>query len=297
MPDHKNTGGAPPPFAGETAGAEQDVVLEELAEELLSLQGRFRQCLQSRGENDNQEMALLRLCPGIGLEDWRRLSERLSLEHWVSLPLAADAYPHLLRLQQTLEKLSYESEHDPLTGLANRRAFDRALDMELERSRRHKTPLALAVIDLDDFKSINDTYGHAVGDEVLVRMAQLMHDHKRRYDTAARLGGEEFGLLLSGVGAVKAGKILNRLIASLRQVEFAPQEGRPFKVTASVGLACCMGRMEIDAATLMGLADKSLYQAKAEGKNQVITAPIPDLERVPDQTLVHADEKRFLFSG
>ncbi len=136
-----------------------------------------------------------------------------------------------------------------------------------------------------------------MGDEVLVRMAQLMHTHKRRYDTAARLGGEEFGLLLSGVGAVKAGKILNRLIASLRQVEFTPQEGRPFRVTASAGLACCMGRMEIDAATLMGLADKSLYQAKAEGKNQVITAPIPDLERVPDQTLVHADEKRFLFSG
>jgi diguanylate cyclase (GGDEF)-like protein len=295
MPEHNNSG-APPPRNHDTGAGTDEVLLDELAQELLSLQDHFRRCSESSPESlDNGEVALLRLCPGIKPDEWRRISERLSLQHWLSMPLSSNTYPHLLRLQQTLEKLSYESEHDPLTGLANRRAFDRALDTELERSRRHRTPLALAVIDVDDFKAVNDTYGHAMGDEVLTRLAQLMHDHKRRYDTAGRLGGEEFGLLLSGVGVVKAGKIMNRLLKSVRELEFTPDGSTPFRITASVGLASCMGRMDIAPPALMDLADKALYQAKSAGKNQVVTAPVPDLETVHDQTLVHADEKKFLF--
>jgi diguanylate cyclase (GGDEF)-like protein len=157
--------------------------------------------------------------------------------------------------------------------------------------------MALAILDLDDFKSVNDTYGHALGDEVLVRLAQVMENHMRRYDTAGRLGGEEFGLLLPEVGSTKAQKILDRLIRSLREQIFTPEGRPPFSVTASIGVASCMGRLKIEPQALSDLADKALYQAKSQGKNQVVAAPIPDLEAAPDATLVHAEEKRFLFSG
>ncbi|MGE4555496.1 MAG: GGDEF domain-containing protein [Desulfovibrionaceae bacterium] len=275
---------------------ESEAVLEELAQELLSIQERFRLGAKP-ASSGGRALALLRLCPGLTQEQWTEFSERLGLEHWISISLGANTYPQARRLQQMLEKLSYDSDHDPLTGLANRRAFDRALDMELERSRRHNSPLALAILDLDNFKSVNDTYGHAMGDKVLERLAQVMNDHKRRYDTAGRLGGEEFALLLPEVGSIKAEKILNRLIRSFREQTFTPEGRAPFSVTASVGVASCLGRLEIAPQAMVELADQALYRAKSMGKNRVVAAPIPDMERVSDKTLVHAEEKRFLFSA
>lgn len=240
-------------------------------------------------------LCLFRLFPGVTIEEWEGISHRHDLRQWLTLPIDGDAYPHLKHIQETMGRLAYQKDHDPLTGLANRRAFDRILDIELERSLRSKTSLSLAVIDLDDFKSVNDTYGHPKGDEVLVAFARRVFKQTRRYDLAARIGGEEFALLLSGTGLVKSKRIVQRLLNDFSGIEFDKPDGGNFSVTCSVGLTCYKGSVDLDVKQFMDMADEALYDAKKAGKNQVKVAKLPDIDLVPRETLVHANEKQFLF--
>lgn len=213
-------------------------------------------------------------------------------------PLRGDTYPHLRQLQETLERLSYQTDHDALTGLANRRAFDRIIDIEMERSKRSATPLSIAIFDLDNFKGVNDTYGHSKGDEVLATFAKMLRASTRRYDLAARYGGEEFALIMAGSGLVKAKRLLNRLIEEFRQVKFEKPDGSgSFTVTCSVGLTCYKGSKGIEVKDLLELADEALYDAKGAGKDQVKVSKLPFVDNVPNDTLVHAQEKQFLFGG
>lgn len=242
-------------------------------------------------------MAILRLCPGLEINEWQEMAAEANLSEWLTLPLDGDAYPHLQHLQATLRELSHKTEHDPLTGLANRRAFDRFLDVEIERAQRNTTPVSLAIFDLDDFKKVNDTYGHQCGDNVLVALGRIMSENRRRYDLAARLGGEEFAVIIPGIGMMKAKKALERILGELRDEVIACGDER-VRVTASVGLASYKGRVDFSAAQLYELADEALYDAKATGKDRIVTAPIPDLGKAPeDKSLVLADEKKFLFTG
>ncbi|WP_187170373.1 GGDEF domain-containing protein [Salidesulfovibrio onnuriiensis] len=240
-------------------------------------------------------LCLFRLFPGISMTEWEDISRRHDLKQWLTLPIDGDAYPHLKQVQETMERLSYQTDHDPLTGLANRRAFDRILDIEIERSRRAGTSVSLAIIDLDDFKQVNDTYGHTKGDEVLVAFSRKVFQTTRRYDLAARLGGEEFALVLSGTGLVKAKRVLNRLLEEFRNKRFESPEGETFSVTCSVGLTCYKGTVDMDVKQLIDLADEALYKAKEQGKDQVLVSRIPDIDLVPQETLVQANEKQFLF--
>ena len=243
----------------------------------------------------DEALAVFRMLPGLDLDTWDELAEERGLHTWLTLPLNGDAYPHLKRLQDTLLRLAREAQRDPLTGLANRRAFETALDLEIERAKRDRTPVSLAILDLDDFKQVNDTYGHPAGDEVLVRLARLMTANKRRYDVAARIGGEEFAVVLCGSGQLKAERMVLRLLDELRGTSFTPPGAKPFTVTASAGLASYKGSVDIDVPSLVELADKALYAAKAAGKDAVHRAPLPDVAVLPDETLVHASEKRLLF--
>ena len=241
---------------------------------------------------------MFRICPGLTLDEFETLSKHHDLTGWLTLPVSGDAFPHLFHMQRTLQALHYESGHDPMTGLANRRTFERNLDMEIERAKRNLTPMSLAMIDLDDFKAINDTHGHLKGDEVLVRIGETLASLKRRYDIAARIGGEEFAVILAGVGMVKAEEILSRLLESIRELEFdTPDHGSVFRVTTSIGLTSYRGRVDMTPARLMDLADKALYEAKESGKNKIVVSALPDLDAAPRETLVHANEKSFLFTG
>ncbi|OLN27257.1 GGDEF domain protein [Desulfovibrio sp. DV] len=243
-------------------------------------------------------LVIMRLCSGLTLPEWESLRNRRDLRDWMALPLSANPFPYLTRIQQTLKDLVFLSEHDPLTKLHNRGAFERILAAELIRSARSGQSLALVLIDLDDFKLVNDTYGHPCGDRVIATMGALLAAEKRTYDYAARIGGEEFALILPGVGLVRAEGVIERLIESARSLRIiCDGVDMPLRVTISAGIACTKGKLAITWEKLYAMADDALYTAKAQGKDRLHSAPIADLTAPPEKTLVRADEKRFLFTG
>ena len=282
-----SNGGCSPAFPDEALAAE----LDELR---ALLDGADKPACAEEGEG----LVIMRLCSGLNLKEWEGLGSRRDLRDWMALPMSANPFPYLTRIQQTLKELVFLSEHDPLTKLHNRGAFERILSAELIRSSRSGQPLALVLLDLDNFKTVNDTYGHPCGDRVLETMGALLAAEKRTYDYAARVGGEEFALILPGVGMVRAEGIVERLIESARTLRVVCDGvDTPLCVTLSAGIACTKGKVAISREKLYAMADEALYAAKAEGKDRVHCAPIADLTGTPQKTLVRADEKRFLFTG
>jgi diguanylate cyclase len=173
-------------------------------------------------------------------------------------------------LQKRLDEAEQAAARDPLTGLANRLVFDRELMRLAEAARQAQTPLCVAVIDIDDFKRVNDTFGHPVGDRVLVRVARTIAGAVRASDVVARYGGEEFGLIAPGLQLRDAGA---RLGAILRQLDVVQQidvdqSSVVVRVTASIGVADTDGQEPPEAA--VHRADQALYDAKRQGKNRVV---------------------------
>jgi len=158
---------------------------------------------------------------------------------------------------------------DELTSLPNRRAFAEAAAAELVRSRRTGRSLAVALIDIDDFKRVNDTFGHAAGDRILCEVADVLRGQFRGIDLPARFGGEEFAVLLPETDLTGAAEAVERFISALARQEFGDGRTRPFRITASAGVAAAPDR---DVQELLEAADGALYQAKALGKNQVRAA-------------------------
>jgi diguanylate cyclase (GGDEF)-like protein len=159
---------------------------------------------------------------------------------------------------------------DGLTGLANRRSFDDELALEWRRAERVGDSLALLLLDLDDFKSVNDEFGHQAGDVVLRRVAAILDSGARQVDLAARYGGEEFALLAPETDTLGAKKLAERLRADLEAATIELPTGGKLSVTASIGVAV-KGDLE-RAEQLVAAADEALYEAKRNGKNRVVTA-------------------------
>ena len=174
------------------------------------------------------------------------------------------------------DKLEEMATTDALTGLKNRRKFDSAIDTEWRRAARHKTPLALLMIDADHFKAYNDTYGHQAGDEVLVGIAICITEAVRRAgDCAARYGGEEFAVLLPGLSAVEA-----LAVAETIRLNVLQWSGDPPITSVSIGIASLTPDPAIDWAGLVMAADRALYAAKANGRNRSVLASVPKLSLV-----------------
>jgi diguanylate cyclase (GGDEF)-like protein len=158
---------------------------------------------------------------------------------------------------------------DDLTGLVNRRRFIDALQGEVERARRFGSPLTVVVADLDDFKQVNDDFGHPAGDDVLRSFARLVRSHLRDVDVPSRIGGEEFAILLPGTDSEGAISVAERMRRSLSVVPVLLADERTVRVTSSFGIAqLALGQTGDD---LMRAADAALYRAKAGGKNRVVT--------------------------
>lgn len=169
------------------------------------------------------------------------------------------------RLKKALAK---QASTDPLTGLSNRRAFDEALDREVARQRRTLEPLSLLAVDVDHFKNINDTWGHAAGDDTLAALGELLPRLVRASDTVSRIGGEEFGVLLPDCPPGQA-----RLRAdALRAEVHAASRAWPHPVTVSVGVATLPDSADA-LDELVVAADTALYAAKESGRDQVRVAP------------------------
>ncbi len=177
-------------------------------------------------------------------------------------------------LHEVVERQAIE---DGLTGLANRRFFEERLADEVERARRFPgQPLALVMLDIDDFKGVNDRLGHVAGDEVLRAVAGAARDGRRDSDLAARYGGEELALILPGAdmaGAARAAERIRHAIEHL-DLQLRDADGGPLHVTVSAGVAA-FGQGAEDRAGLVAAADEALYEAKRAGKNRVSLAQAP----------------------
>jgi diguanylate cyclase (GGDEF)-like protein len=206
---------------------------------------------------------------------WRTMKVPCKIPH--GLPLLAccsvdmteqmERQRELQEIQEQLEeanrKLNSLALTDSLTGLWNRRAFDARIETTVIGAQRSKQPMALLLLDVDNFKTINDRYGHPYGDIVLRHVANILGRAKRAEDLACRFGGEEFAILLPGTTIDGAQRLGQRIIDALHSFTWEKE-----LVTASLGLAICEPNSSSD--DLVDAADSALYRAKREGKDRMV---------------------------
>jgi len=169
-------------------------------------------------------------------------------------------------LHQTVQR---QAVTDELTGLWNVRHLHDVLDNELERARRFNSSLGLAMLDLDDFKQVNDTYGHQQGDQVLAAVAGALRDFSRDIDTPARYGGEEMAVVLPQTESEGAAQLAERMREAIEKLRIARLDGAGYlRVTASFGVAS-VPEGAADKDSLIAASDAALYRAKRAGKNRV----------------------------
>jgi diguanylate cyclase (GGDEF)-like protein len=166
--------------------------------------------------------------------------------------------------------LAEQAVTDSLTGLKNHQYFFGRLDEELARLRRHKEPVSLIAMDLDHFKRVNDTHGHPVGDRVLSAIAASVRDTLREEETFARLGGEEFAILLPGLDGERARQVAERVYQVIESVRIPLDGGDEVRVTASLGVATATPDAKVDASDLYHRADAALYDAKSRGHATIV---------------------------
>jgi diguanylate cyclase (GGDEF)-like protein len=158
---------------------------------------------------------------------------------------------------------------DRLTQVHNRNYYELQVPLEIERANRNKLSFAFLIIDIDDFKKVNDGFGHDVGDRVLRLVAQTVRKSLRKIDLMFRYGGEEFVVLLPGAASDSAKRTAERIRGIVARVEHPTEDGRKVKVTISIG-GCIYPDHAVNESQLLRTADKALYAAKEEGKNRVI---------------------------
>ncbi|MCK5726392.1 MAG: GGDEF domain-containing protein [Thiotrichaceae bacterium] len=193
----------------------------------------------------------------------------------IAAVFAANYLNHVvLQLQKTQLELQVQADTDQLTQLSNRRAFDSGFKREWQRSLRKSKPIALLVVDIDEFKLYNDTYGHLAGDDTLKKIAMIIRKTARRSsDIAARIGGEEFAVLLPDTDLEGARCVAQRLQQNISRLDINHPIDTDKKLTVSIGISCCKPTQSQDGesllfpAMLVKSADYAMYHAKAAGKN------------------------------
>lgn len=178
--------------------------------------------------------------------------------------LAARIYS-LLNRTKNFEQMAFR---DALTGVYNRRYFDHHIELELQRVERYPAPICVAFIDIDRFKYVNDTHGHAIGDLVLQGLAHLVQQRLRSTDVLARYGGEEFVVLMPNTTGEQAVKLLSKVLQHVRANPVAQHEGRSYSITFSAGVADWEPGMSIPQ--WIRTADEAMYSAKEQGRNRVL---------------------------
>ena len=198
---------------------------------------------------------------------WGKLSisshDRVRGDHPTTIVVIED----ISETRSLAAELAYQAAHDQLTGLANRREFERCLNQLLRENQTATQRHAVCLIDLDQFKLINDTFGHLAGDAVLVRLSERVHHCLRDGDMLARLDGDEFGVIMRNCSIETAARIAGRLRDAISRFEFRWEE-RPIQVSASIGVIE-VNQATQDAARLMQQVDLLCYEAKEQGRNQV----------------------------
>ncbi len=179
----------------------------------------------------------------------------------------AVVFHDLSTVETAFRKARYHVAHDALTGLASRHSVLNQLDFAIIEAGRSGLPLAVCICDIDRFKLINDTHGHAAGDEILAAFGSLVRGEVRKGDIAGRLGGDEFCIVLPNTTVDQAGPLVERLRKQWESLEYHSPDGHSFYVTASFGVVQLNG--ERSAKSLLHSADKALYCAKGGGRNRI----------------------------
>jgi len=211
---------------------------------------------------------IMQTAAGRRSEDLRRASEVGALGYITDptdLDLLLARTRTLLEFKAYLDVCEEAAFTDHLTGLANRRRFERQLEREVGRVQRFEHPFTLLMIDIDSFKNVNDSFGHDAGDEAIRRIAKVLSEGTRGIDLAARIGGEEFAVLLVETSRDGGSEVAERLRTAIKALEI-PKAGR---VTASFGVAECPGDAQT-SADILKAADIALYEAKRNGRDQVV---------------------------
>jgi diguanylate cyclase (GGDEF)-like protein len=164
------------------------------------------------------------------------------------------------------EKLLHLSNHDPLTGLYNRRMLEEQLTKDIQRADRYKHPLSLFMVDIDHFKSVNDTHGHTAGDLIIKAVANVIEELIREIDYSCRYGGEEFAIVLPETSLTEAGEIAERLRTTIEEKIFEINDGKKLSITISIGVSDFATGSE-SLEVLINRADSALYAAKDFGRN------------------------------
>jgi diguanylate cyclase (GGDEF)-like protein len=192
------------------------------------------------------------------------------------LSAIADNASLAIRNAQLFERMRELSTHDELTNLANRRLLRAHLDREIDRARRFQQTFSLLAIDIDHFKLLNDRHGHPVGDSALRRVAELLTKHVRKVDTVARVGGEEFTVLLPRTGVRDAAMVAEKLRSAVEARLFAGGGNQPEgRLTVSIGVVELASSDDSHGESLMARADQALYAAKHAGRNRVCVGGLP----------------------
>lgn len=175
---------------------------------------------------------------------------------------------------------------DIMTGLYNRRFFEKALSQEINRCQRYSRSFSLLIVDIDHFKKVNDTYGHDAGDEIIRQVADILQHNLRSLDVVCRIGGEEFGIILPETPSQNLAIVVNRLLKEIRQAEphVDAMAQKKENVTISIGVASYRGG-DLSSAALFKLADKSLYHAKRNGRDR--SGPHYESSKAPRQALLN----------
>jgi len=181
---------------------------------------------------------------------------------------------HLLQrtkeLESTKEKLTQQAATDSLSSLYNRRYFSYVASRSFDGALRYKKDLSIMMLDLDDFKYINDTYGHTIGDEIIIQAAKVIQESIRSSDIAARYGGEEFIILAPQIDSEEALILANRIREGIESITVNTDKNDKVRVTVSIGIAHFQAQNDTSIESIIKRADKALYRAKANNKNQVI---------------------------
>lgn len=231
--------------------------------------------------------SLLSVCASIGMTavyDLLLKGQLLSNDLLIGAMVSASVSPLIIywlatlsyELYQSEQRLSALSQKDPLTGAYNRRYFDDQAKVECARAHRYGQALTVLMLDLDKFKLVNDTHGHAAGDEVLKAVVRVGTRILRKSDVLARYGGEEFVILLPHAGIVEAKMLAERLRKAIEET-IIPYDTLLLKVTVSIG-ASTLAEHEADISAMLARADQALYAAKANGRNRVEITPTPVTE-------------------
>jgi diguanylate cyclase (GGDEF)-like protein len=202
-----------------------------------------------------------------------------SVDRWIDVTVSVSVVAVVVRLlaarnARLVARLSTEARIDPLTGLLNRRGFDERLGVELARAERDDTSIGVVAFDLDHFKRVNDLHGHETGDRVLSWLGAVLTEHVRGVDLAARVGGEEFAIVLVRSDAAEAAEVADRVRRAIATPDlvargrFGIAQGLALSISAGVAAS----RSPFDALQLMEDADRALYAAKRRGRDQVVVA-------------------------